>query len=172
MIIYYTYTVISTILTIFKNFSSSFHDNVLHQGKTPFKCLYCCHTRKYCDERFLCYNGDMSINFLSIFSELNCFAYAQIHVRVAYLFLFVPLRIWVHYFSLCINIMMLTVECEKHSSFKVCKHEILKHIFYRDINQPRTQALHCFYRDQWQLINAKHARVLGQHAKKPSAQGC
>ena len=29
----------------------------------------------------------MSINFLSIFSELNCFAYAQIHVRVAYLFL-------------------------------------------------------------------------------------
>ena len=38
--------------------------------------------------------------------------------------------------------------------------------------QPRTQALHCFYRDQWQLINAKRARVLGQHAKKPSAQGC
>ena len=30
--------------------------------------------------------------------------------------------------------------------------------------QPRTQALHCFYRDQWQLINAKRARVLGQHA--------
>ena len=22
-------------------------------------------------------------------------------------------------------------------------------------DQPRTQALHCFYRDQWQLINAK-----------------
>ena len=39
-------------------------------------------------------------------------------------------------------------------------------------SQPRTQALHCFYRDQWQLINAKRARVLGQHAKKPSAQGC
>ena len=36
--------------------------------------------------------------------------------------------------------------------------------------QPRTQALHCFYRDQWRLINAKRARVLGQHAKKPSAQ--
>ena len=46
------------------------------------------HTGKYCDERFLCYNGDKSINFLSIFSELNCFAYAQIHVRVAYLFLY------------------------------------------------------------------------------------
>ena len=30
MIFYYTYTVISTVLTIFKNFSSSFHDNVLH----------------------------------------------------------------------------------------------------------------------------------------------
>ena len=30
--------------------------------------------------------------------------------------------------------------------------------------QPRTQALHCFYRDQWQLINTKRARVLGQHA--------
>ena len=29
-----------------------------------------------------------------------------------------------------------------------------------------------FYRDQWQLINAKRAKVLGQHAKKPSAQGC
>ena len=28
-------------------------------------------------------------------------------------------------------------------------------------NQPRTQALRCFYRDQWQLINAKCARVLG-----------
>ena len=28
----------------------------------------------------------MSINFPSIFSELNSFAYAQIHVRVAYLF--------------------------------------------------------------------------------------
>ena len=38
--------------------------------------------------------------------------------------------------------------------------------------QPRTQALHCFYRDQWQLINAKRARMLGQHAKKPSAQWC
>ena len=25
----------------------------------------------------------------------------------------------------------------------------------------RTQALHCFYRDQWQLINAKRVRVLG-----------
>ena len=44
------------------------------------------HTGKYCDERFLCYNGDMSINFLSIFPELYCFAYAQIHVRVACLF--------------------------------------------------------------------------------------
>ena len=44
------------------------------------------HTGKYCDERFLCYNGDVSVNFPSIFSELNCFAYAQIHVRVAYLF--------------------------------------------------------------------------------------
>ena len=31
-------------------------------------------------------------------------------------------------------------------------------------DQPRTQALHCFCRDQWQLINAKRARVLGQHA--------
>ena len=40
------------------------------------------------------------------------------------------------------------------------------------LDQPRTHALHCFYRDQWQLINAKRARVLGQHAKKPSAQGC
>ena len=89
MIIYYTYTVISTVLTIFKNFSSSFHDNVLHQDKTPFKCSIVeriHHTAKYCDQRFLGYNGDMSINFLSIFSELNCFAYAQIHVRVAYLF--------------------------------------------------------------------------------------
>ena len=38
------------------------------------------------------------------------------------------------------------------------------------LNQPRTQALHCFYRDQWQLIDAKRAKVLGQHAKKPSAQ--
>ena len=34
--------------------------------------------------------------------------------------------------------------------------------------QPRTQALHCFYRDQWQLINAKRARVLGQHQGKPT----
>ena len=90
MIIYYTYTVISTVLTIFKNFSSSLHDNVLHQGKHHFNASIVeriRHTGKYCDERFLCYNGDMSINFLSIFSELNCFAYAQIHVRVAYLFL-------------------------------------------------------------------------------------
>ena len=89
MIIYYTYTVISTVLTIFKNFSSSLHDNVLHQGKHHFNASIVeriRHTGKYCDERFLCYNGDMSINFLSIFSELNCFAYAQIHVRVAYLF--------------------------------------------------------------------------------------
>ena len=37
--------------------------------------------------------------------------------------------------------------------------------------QPRTQALHCFYRDQWQLINAKRARVLGQRAKKPTVLG-
>ena len=89
MIIYYTYTVISTVLTIFKNFSSSLHDNVLHQGKHHFNASIVeriRHTGKYCDERFLCYNGDMSINFLSIFSELNRFAYAQIHVRVAYLF--------------------------------------------------------------------------------------
>ena len=40
------------------------------------------------------------------------------------------------------------------------------------MRQPRTQALHCFYRDHRRLINAKRARVLGQHAKKPSAQGC
>ena len=40
------------------------------------------------------------------------------------------------------------------------------------IMHPRTQALHHFYIDQWQLINAKRARVLGQQAKKPSAQGC
>ena len=35
--------------------------------------------------------------------------------------------------------------------------------------QPRTQALHCFYRDQWRLINAKRARVLGQRAAKNCA---
>ena len=34
----------------------------------------------------------MSINFLSIFSELNCFAYAEIHVRVAYLFFIHPIE--------------------------------------------------------------------------------
>ena len=32
--------------------------------------------------------------------------------------------------------------------------------------QPRTQALHCFYRDQRQLINAKRAKPLGQRATK------
>ena len=37
--------------------------------------------------------------------------------------------------------------------------------------QPRTQALHCFYRDQWQLINAKRAKVLGQHAKNQARKG-
>ena len=49
---------------------------------------------------------------------------------------------------------------------------VLNLVEFYIVNQPRTQALHCFYRDQWQLINAKRARVLGQHAKKPSAQGC
>ena len=34
------------------------------------------------------------------------------------------------------------------------------------IDQPRTQALHCFYGDQWRLINAKRARVLGQRETK------
>ena len=47
MIIYYTYTVISTVLTIFKNFFSIFHDNMLRQGKTPFECLYRWKNRPY-----------------------------------------------------------------------------------------------------------------------------
>ena len=37
---------------------------------------------------------------------------------------------------------------------------------FTDVQQPPTQALHCFYRDQWQLINAKRARVRGQRATK------
>ena len=87
MIIYYTYTVISTVLTIFNNFSYSFHDNVLRQGKTPPECLYRWKNTPYRKILFFCNNENMSINFLSIFSELNCFAYVQIHVRVVYLFL-------------------------------------------------------------------------------------
>ena len=76
MIIYYTYTVISTVLTIFKNFSSSLHDNVLHQCKHHFNASIVeriRHTGKYCDERFLCYNGDMSILFSKHFFRTQLF---------------------------------------------------------------------------------------------------
>ena len=59
-----------------------------------------------------------------------------------------------YYFSLCINIIVLTVECEIHSSFKVCKHEILKYrgkIIFIEISMA-TKSKHISTDDALELI--------------------
>ena len=67
----------------------------------------------------------------------------------------------VHKCPVCADLLLVGRRSER-----LCRHLVelkfpdLCFILQTLLCQPRTQALHCFYRDQWELINAKRARVL------------